>query len=564
MLPERLRAVFHLAAILLLPSIARGQDTKPLNDTSGATNNVQFTMDTTMNMHPAVRPLTDDAGLTGDLDKLQQIQPAGPLFLTTPETVNSIEPSFVCYVSCEPSDYSGSNIDSSRILGLIDDQKPKAIVLYSALSNACSFDASNGYQYRSLYTMLLSSDSQAILNALNNNPQNAMANIHLNQSSVNGTSSNNGNVLGKSPTTAVAMIILYSITGIITALFLIIIIVGAVRAHRHPERYGPRRAVGRPRQSRARGIARAMLDTIPIVKFGDKDDKPAETNRDVELAAANSDAPNNAPDASDQARESGDHVMSESTGEGPDMVRTISANAAPDGVARMSSNPIDDGLACSVCTDDFVKGQDIRVLPCKHKFHPECIDPWLLNVSGTCPLWYVRYAPLHQLRFANPDASRVDLHPTSTEDDSDIEDHVPSLETRDVELPPDVENGNPEARRNRRSRILSTLNIGRMRQATPQERLEALRTLRNEGQLESEAPERRLQPGGDGAMNRFSRRLSRALGSRPASGIQSRPVSEVPMPASDVQPSTAAATTEQTEPSLTVQPDPRRHGSFAG
>jgi hypothetical protein len=27
------------------------------------------------------------------------------------------------------------------------------------------------------------------------------------------------------------------------------------------------------------------------------------------------------------------------------------------------------------------------VLPCQHKYHPNCIDPWLLNVSGTCPLW---------------------------------------------------------------------------------------------------------------------------------------------------------------------------------
>jgi hypothetical protein len=26
-------------------------------------------------------------------------------------------------------------------------------------------------------------------------------------------------------------------------------------------------------------------------------------------------------------------------------------------------------------------------LPCKHQFHPACIDPWLINVSGTCPLW---------------------------------------------------------------------------------------------------------------------------------------------------------------------------------
>jgi hypothetical protein len=27
------------------------------------------------------------------------------------------------------------------------------------------------------------------------------------------------------------------------------------------------------------------------------------------------------------------------------------------------------------------------VLPCDHKFHPPSIDPWLIGVSGTCPLW---------------------------------------------------------------------------------------------------------------------------------------------------------------------------------
>merc|ERR1711939_833497 len=41
---------------------------------------------------------------------------------------------------------------------------------------------------------------------------------------------------------------------------------------------------------------------------------------------------------------------------------------------------------CSICTEDFERGQDVRVLPCQHSFHPACIDPWLLNVSGTCPL----------------------------------------------------------------------------------------------------------------------------------------------------------------------------------
>ena len=42
---------------------------------------------------------------------------------------------------------------------------------------------------------------------------------------------------------------------------------------------------------------------------------------------------------------------------------------------------------CPVCMDDFENGQEVRVLPCSHRFHPECIDPWLLNISGSCPLW---------------------------------------------------------------------------------------------------------------------------------------------------------------------------------
>ncbi|KAK3393512.1 hypothetical protein B0H63DRAFT_458386 [Podospora didyma] len=29
---------------------------------------------------------------------------------------------------------------------------------------------------------------------------------------------------------------------------------------------------------------------------------------------------------------------------------------------------------------------DVRKLPCRHLFHPICIDPWLLDFSVTCPL----------------------------------------------------------------------------------------------------------------------------------------------------------------------------------
>lgn len=89
------------------------------------------------------------------------------------------------------------------------------------------------------------------------------------------------------------MIILYAITGLITFLFCVVIISGAIRAIRHPERYGPRR--GRPQpgtypynfddpqyggpdgsegevvtQTRTAGLAKAIVDTFPIIKFVSK------------------------------------------------------------------------------------------------------------------------------------------------------------------------------------------------------------------------------------------------------------------------------------------------------
>jgi hypothetical protein len=44
--------------------------------------------------------------------------------------------------------------------------------------------------------------------------------------------------------------------------------------------------------------------------------------------------------------------------------------------------------SCSVCTEDFLDKEHIRILPCAHIFHRHCVDPWLLSFGGTCPLWY--------------------------------------------------------------------------------------------------------------------------------------------------------------------------------
>ncbi|KAJ1664619.1 hypothetical protein IW140_004012 [Coemansia sp. RSA 1813] len=41
---------------------------------------------------------------------------------------------------------------------------------------------------------------------------------------------------------------------------------------------------------------------------------------------------------------------------------------------------------CIVCIDDFVVGSRMRILPCGHNYHIECIDPWLTSKSSLCPL----------------------------------------------------------------------------------------------------------------------------------------------------------------------------------
>lgn len=42
---------------------------------------------------------------------------------------------------------------------------------------------------------------------------------------------------------------------------------------------------------------------------------------------------------------------------------------------------------CAICLDDFIPSESqVRELPCRHVFHPECIDLFLLDSSSFCPL----------------------------------------------------------------------------------------------------------------------------------------------------------------------------------
>lgn len=41
---------------------------------------------------------------------------------------------------------------------------------------------------------------------------------------------------------------------------------------------------------------------------------------------------------------------------------------------------------CAICLEDYVEGDRIRTLPCKHEFHQKCIDNWLCEHKKFCPI----------------------------------------------------------------------------------------------------------------------------------------------------------------------------------
>jgi hypothetical protein len=368
------------------------------------------------------------------------------------------------YLSCDPEAYDNGNIDASEVFRIVvNSPRANILILYSETSDHCTATGLN-----TLPTI------GGILTTTGKTLATDLATLNLGQESTgtatifpdltsytNSTGSGYGGngSLGQSPTTAVAMIILYSITGIITALFVVIIVTGAIRAHRHPERYGPRNIVGRGRQSRARGIARAMLETLPIVKFGDHPDLPAKPTEgsDIEMNAAGNEPPSAGDTPPTLKTVPGEHVAAADSG--------LQANIATN---NADGTDAEGHLGCSICTEDFKKGEEVRVLPCNHKFHPDCVDPWLLNVSGTCPLCRIDLRPQAQ----DGDGEGLEPQISNTALPTDQESTVP---------PPLVAPGNVEGSPPRSGPRETIANLRHLlTHGSREDRIAALRRLRQE------------------------------------------------------------------------------------
>ncbi|RJE21490.1 RING finger domain protein [Aspergillus sclerotialis] len=476
--PPLLLLLFLLTSSLALPAVS---NVVPSNSTADLSwiGRKRFNLQSSQIHLPSnnivLLPLTE-ALVNLSSDQLAAFNATGDLVLVDATNSVSLASSDLALISCDRSAYPGL-LDATETFTYVvtASEKPAAIVLYTTVGRHCNYLSSDDHSsspFPNVFTLVNPHLADSIESQLTSDGQKASATILADKMSfVSATTPQSpGGEKADSPNTA--MIILYSITGIITALFLGIIITGAVRAHRHPERYGPRYAAGRPRQSRARGIARAMLETIPIVKFGDANDgQPDVVKGDVELGT---DLEDSGPEHSPERQQTNTQETTGKPTEEQKHSKTDTSEDKPTSAPPSDPSPDSGNFSCPICTDDFVKGQDIRLLPCNHQFHPDCIDPWLVNVSGTCPL------------------CRIDLNPPQADEDEEGE------AENDAETPQDghAEQSTGDGQQNRQHRrfgdyLHGTLNARRMRDASVEERLAALRGMRevNRENAEEESAE---------------------------------------------------------------------------
>ena len=264
-------------------------------------------------------------------------------------------------------------------------QSSDCILLYSLKSTACNLTSANKIytsQLGFVMTFLSTTVAESVISNIEAGEYGDFTGVAqaMTITTAASGSSDSSSGTGKPQRSTLAMAILYSVTGVVAFLFLFVIISGAIRVHTHPERYGLQRSGGDSNDNdnaqytnmhRAKGIARAVLDSIPLVTVRVRPKESKESIETLELEPqSNAQTSRNVEPKSETVIEETPISIS------PTHISTNTPLVIDD----------DDDSMCPICFEKFEDGQILRILPCKHQFHALCVDPWLLNSSTHCPM----------------------------------------------------------------------------------------------------------------------------------------------------------------------------------
>lgn len=158
--------------------------------------------------------------------------------------------------------------------------------------------------------------------------------------------------------------------------------------------------VARPRVVGART---SVVEALPLKTYRKKDADARrasrrQSRRQSQMASANSMSTPSSEDASDKG-ETGERASGSAA----------AANPAADD--RIDEDDLHD--LCAICLTDYEDGEQLRVLPCDHYFHPPCVDQWL-RTHNACPMCKQAVDPDPE-RLENTAASQVVVSPQSAE-----------------------------------------------------------------------------------------------------------------------------------------------------
>uniref|UniRef100_A0A060T6A3 ARAD1B14454p n=1 Tax=Blastobotrys adeninivorans TaxID=409370 RepID=A0A060T6A3_BLAAD len=341
-------------------------------------------------------------------------------------SVDSLTTKQVAMLCCDDPDGS-----SATMLATVADANPACTILYSLQSQMCNLTEKNAVldQLGTVFSLVSVHAARSILNKVSNSSVSVVvgpSSYYLNGGNGQQGSSNDD------VSTTVAMAVLYAVAGIIATAFLFIIISGAIRVHKHPERYGLSTDENEEEpSSKAKGLARAVLDSIPLVRFQIRPHDDAGgatgTTKDPESNIGSKDGQESQADYLTNYHKS-NTIPKDGGIEDQESIALQELDCKEDGeVTVEQQEPLgevvgevvgEDDAQCPICFEKFENGEILRDLPCKHKFHALCVDPWLLESSSHCPL------------------CRVDLSLERNEDISDDPPNIVRGENGELIIPP--------------------------------------------------------------------------------------------------------------------------------